>query len=99
MKYLYALTFLFLIGCADTDGTVKVSGDAGLNLQDNLTECSIRQEGGFYFIEKDGLDPITISIDFAIIYPIGEYVTLTQADLLRVSPLTQIELDIIDGIQ
>ena len=97
MRYLLIAVLFTLASCESTDSDVQLSGEADLNVQDNFTECQIRQEGAFYFVRQNGgLDPYEMSIDLTITYTPG-WIDLTLADAERVAPLTQLEIDILNG--
>jgi len=94
----FAIIFVLsvLVGCGDsvTDGTVTLQGDADLNLQDNLTECQIRQVGSNYLVQQVGLEPYSMAIDMSVTYP-DKWMNLPEADGYRVAPLTQPEIDLL----
>ena len=99
-EIILGILLLTLVGCAEdsvTDGTVTIAGSADLNLNENITECMVRQNGTSYFVQQTGFDPYTFVFDASVLYE-DEFISMTIADVLRVSPLTQTEQDIIDGI-
>ncbi len=91
-------TIFMLQGCpTDGNSTVQVSGAADLNVRDNFTQCQIRQNGTTIFVRQDGgLDPFAMALDAGVIYN-DVWLDLTVVNADRVTPLTQLEIDIING--
>ncbi len=104
MKDILVLVFIgvvlsiVLVGCEpSTESDVTLDGAADLNVTENFTECQVRQNVNSLIVKQDGQDEYIFIFDPSVTYP-DEYLTLTEADALRVTPLTQEEQDIIDGI-
>jgi hypothetical protein len=99
MRHFLLLTFFVLAGCGevgDTDSKVTLGGSADVNLQDNFTECLVRQNGTSLVVQQTGRDPYIFIFDPAVIYP-DSFETLTASDALRITPLTVDEQAIIAG--
>jgi hypothetical protein len=97
MKYFIVVCAFMLAACTDGSSDVTLGGSADLNVRDNLTECYVRQNGTSLVVHQNGLDRYTFIFDSSIVYP-DEYLTLTEADALRITPLTVVEQSIIDGV-
>lgn len=98
MKYflIAALAAFLVTACNDPDGTVTVQGEADLNVQDNFTECQVRQNVNSLIVKQSGLDEHIFIFDPSVVYP-DEYINLTEASALRVTPLTVEEQAIVNG--
>jgi len=89
---------VFLTACLDGNGDVQLSGAADINVQDNFTECQIRQNGTTLFVRQNGgLNPYNFAFDPSIVYE-DVWTELTVANALRITPLTLVEQNIIDGV-
>ena len=96
---LIGLLVLGLAACGQTsEVNHRVTGSADLNIKDNLTQCMVRQNGTSLFVMQDGLDPYTFVFDASVTYP-DQWITLTIADTMRVTPLTPAEDAILKGLQ
>ena len=98
MKYLIAVCCLILAACDNGGQTdLTLGGAADINVNDRVTECQIRQNGTSLIVRQTGLDSYTFIFDPSIVYA-DQYVTLTEADALRITPLSPDEQLIIDGL-
>lgn len=92
-----AVLSLTLIACGELgDSEVKVSGGADIGIEENFTECEVRQNASSLIVRQNGNDDFVFIFDPAVTYP-DEYQNLTIADTLRVTPYTADEQAIIDG--
>ena len=97
MKKLIVLFLCVFSFACDSGGEVTLGGTADVNVQDNFTECQVRQNGTTLFVRQNGgLDQYSFAFDPSIVYE-DAWVTLTIADALRITPLTVVEQGIIDG--